>query len=82
MKVICVDNNNVLLDNKWNDITIGKEYTCVDINKIYYKMIFSEHFCNIHCFILDDSKIYCIYPKNLFISLEEYRNKRLEEIGI
>jgi hypothetical protein len=73
MKVICV-NNIIPVDNEDISIplTIGKEY---DICFVTY--------CRpIHYTIVDDAGNKHLYQKDFFITLEEYRNKRLKEIGI
>lgn len=86
MKVICIDNNEV-----FNSITINKEYECLEIKK--YKSKQYEYSIDIkepkcietelyYYVIIDDTPIKCEYPIDLFITIDEYRNKKLEEIGI
>lgn len=75
MKVICVETQlkSVRCDNSYYpNLTIGKEYECLNSNVDYanYYMVRNDNNTNIMC------------PKHFFITKEEYRNKRLEEIGI
>lgn len=66
MKVICVYN-----DNGRHFIKIGKEYDAEDIA--------SPDF---YFFKIKGSRYMATYPKSCFITIEEYRNRKLEEIGI
>jgi hypothetical protein len=74
MKVICISNKL-----KYTGITIGKEYE-----------IIPELLSQISDFYINDD-IYHIrnnngfdfyYPKEYFITIEEYRDKKLNELGI
>lgn len=71
MKVICVDNKIIGYDYKkiFLPLTIGKTYEYA--HEYEYSYI-----------IKDDSGLGRYYQKYFFITLEEYRNKRLKEIGI
>lgn len=66
MKLVCIDNKNYEIPF----ITIGKEYECIKEDNEYYYIL------------EDDNNINIISSKHLFITLDEYRNKKLEEIGI
>jgi hypothetical protein len=61
----------VCIDNINNQLklTIGKVYVTTDLQRGYY-------------FIKSDIGHMILYPKNLFLTMNEYRNKKLEEIGI
>lgn len=67
-------NNQNDNDDKYvySNLTIGNEYECAEINTIrgsYY-------------LITNDRNQVCRYYKNYFLTIEEYRNKKLGEIGI
>jgi hypothetical protein len=74
MKVVCIKNS--YLD--WGggickyDIIIGKEYECLN----------GSDFVDDYLISFDNDHRAMYYPKSFFITKEEYRNKRLEEIGI
>ncbi len=70
MKVICIRNDygGQVVDN---NLTIGKEYECT-----------GEFFTNSYCIIIGGEFELWYCPKDFFITKEEYRNKKLEEIGI
>lgn len=72
MKLICIDNNDPIF-HKACPLTIGKEYECIGITKL-----FTQYF---YCVIDDDGKETYRY-KEYFMSIEEYRDKKLEDIGI
>ncbi len=57
-------------------LTIGKEYTIMTypLEPIYNGFEF--------VFVEDDNNSFKRYPKNWFMTKEEYRNNRLEELGI
>jgi hypothetical protein len=65
MKVVCIDNNNVnLTRNKIYDIFENKDYDG----------------SSSHHHIKNDSNKLMYYPKNLFKSIEEIREERLNTI--
>ncbi len=66
MKMICIKKVGIS-----DSLTIGKEY---DMSAFEYN---GAHFLTIN-----DGGLFDIYPKSWFISVEEYRQKRLEELGI
>lgn len=74
MMVICIKNS--YLD--WgggickHDITIGKEYDAY----------IAAYESNSYYVVINDDGIKNAYPLTYFITLEEYRNKKLGEIGI
>lgn len=75
MKVVCVS-NDYYIDKK--NLTIGKEYECISIdhNDIKY---WSDLY---YCMIIDNNNKEMMYPKFFFVTVEEYRNRKLEDIGI
>jgi hypothetical protein len=68
MKVICID-------KKYPDLTIGKEYDATSRSDSDNYMIQHES---------DNSNYlkFGLFSKSSFMTLSEYRSKRLEEIGI
>lgn len=58
--------------NNYDDIlflTIGKEYKCIrNDDRIYV--------------VINDTGNECIYLKKYFLTIDEIRNKKLEELGI
>lgn len=67
MKVICIDKDNC------KHITIGKVYECDAVwNTTHTSTVLIE----------DDSLTSHIYDYRLFVTLEEYRNMKLTDIGI
>jgi hypothetical protein len=86
MKVICVDNNYVLFNHLATAplLTIGKEYKVKGFT--HFPNLFGSAKLEKHdeyLILLDDnSKIVIWYPTHLFMTLNEYRNKKLEELGI
>lgn len=54
----------------WTNLTTNKIYECDD---------FIYDSCYL---IINDRNQILAYPKKYFITIEEYRNRRLEEIGI
>ncbi len=74
MKMICVNNED---EDEDINLTIGKEYECLDS---YYYGNYS--FEIIICKLVNDIGKWIVCPKNYFITLEEYRNQKLEELGI
>lgn len=71
-KVICINNKKGSSDTDYIPLTIGKEYDAYLLflgPYIYYR-------------IIDDTGDTYSYSPDFFITLEEYRDKKLEEIGI
>ncbi len=66
MKVICINTGN------HRYLTMGKMYEC----EFDYEQISK---CVL---IIDDGGVCDFYSKSYFITIEEYRNKKLEKIGI
>lgn len=71
MKVICVKNIYDIYKNHFI-LSVGKEYDA-DIKVINHKIFYC---------LRNDLGIKNMYDKSYFITKEEHRNKRLEEIGI
>ena len=73
MKLICVDNIYYTVDNKRIilPITIGKEYN-----------VYSDGPPDYYILTDDNGSCFFSYTKRYFITKEEYRNSRLEDIGI
>ena len=70
MKVVC--NDLSLNDTYIDDITIGKTYD------VLYK---TDFFPSLYT-LMNDVGIITRYNSRLFISIEEWRNKQLDLIGI
>lgn len=66
MKIICIKNK---IENITWEITIGKVYESKIDKKNFYQ-------------IINERGAIFYYPKELFITMSEYRNHKLEEIGI
>ncbi len=78
MKVICVNNENyaeLIIDEKYDTIGITM-YDPYDFEP-YYRLDISNAYFFKKTIILPH-----LYPKKLFITLQEHRDKKLEEIGI
>lgn len=77
MKVICIDNKKyieyvtlpVYCAERIPILVVGKEYECIKEKEYEYLIL------------IDDTYI-SWYSKSRFITKEEYRNQRLEDIGI
>ena len=69
MKVICIGNKNKKDAFIRFKLAIGKEYECIGEDESSYLILFKDRF-----------KIW--FSKEIFINISEYRNKRLEELGI
>ena len=70
MKVICIDNHSTNhLDGDELDLTLGKTYDVIKTSPDMY-------------LIKDDSGDRCWYNKNAVIPIDEWREKKLREIGI
>lgn len=67
MKVVCIK------QDKNNKITKGKIYESTFINEILSKL---NHY------IVDDNGDRALYDNRLFITLEEWRENQLQELGI
>jgi len=65
--VICVDN---VVNGKTDEISLNKTYTLIDSYKLE----------SIYCTIINDNNIEGDYFKRRFISLKEYRKKKLKRI--
>jgi hypothetical protein len=78
-KIICI-NNKITGDRLTMgelSITIGKEY------ETYYELFNIDGDQSfIYLPIVDDVGYMRLYPRNFFMSKEEYRNQKLEDIGI
>lgn len=66
MKVICINNDDGLVN-----LTIGKEYDAENVSKYANSYL-----------VKNDYGFVWIYLKKWFITLEEHRNKKLEELDI
>lgn len=69
MKVICIDNKGCE-----NILTIGKEYEMKTIIKTF------DYSDDQYEYYVINNKTY--WSKKRFLNLDEYRNSRLEDIGI
>jgi hypothetical protein len=80
MKIICIsDDNTLIIGKKYSEaidsyyefnLTVGKVYEYFNIDNINWYQI------------IDDSGFKFYYPPCFFITIEDYRNKKLEDIGI
>jgi hypothetical protein len=70
MKVICIKNDDLWLNH---ELTMGKEYE--------YSSEFEFTGTKYILVRTDDGKMRSC-PMEIFITLEEYRDKKLEELGI
>ncbi len=70
MKVICINNGG------FTELIIGKEYECEEITGYYSNdNMFNKYYTLIINYLE-------IYPIELFLTIEEYRNRKLGELGI
>ena len=77
MKIVCVNIDTISDTNKFRDallikkadLTIGKSYEIIKKTDIY-------------CRIIDDIGEITIYDNRRFISVEEHRNNKLNQLGI
>ena len=67
MKIVCI--NNTKDDVKVTNLTLGKVYDSLNINK--YRIV-----------IVNDKGVKEWYNNELFISLDKWREMKLNEIGI
>jgi len=67
MKVVCIKSD------RNNKVTVGKTYDTMDINVILSKLNY---------YIEDDLGDRALFDTRMFITLEEFREKRLSELGI
>lgn len=79
-KIICVNKtpgDRLTMGELPISITIGKEY------ETYYELFNIDGDQSfIYLPIVDDAGYMRLYPKDFFMSKEEYRNQKLEDIGI
>lgn len=81
MKVVCINNSKTgRFSGGQNTLTISKAYECI-------KSTFREHSpggftVGEYYLILLDNGDTTWFLKSIFTTLEEYRNKRLKELGI
>jgi len=67
MKVICIKSD------RNNRVTVGKTYDTININVILSQLNY---------YIEDDLGDKVLFDTRLFITLEEFREKRLKNLGI
>lgn len=67
MKVVCIKSD------RNNKVTVGKTYDTMNINVILSKLNY---------YIEDDLGDRALFDTRMFITLEEFREKRLSELGI
>ena len=67
MKVVCIKSD------RNNKVTVGKTYDTMDINVILSKLNY---------YIEDDLGDRSLFDTRMFITLEEFREKRLKNLGI
>ncbi len=76
VKIICIKKAYNHYNFAKNDLTIGKEYEYVNGDFVY------KHAGEVYIFVKDDKDYWDYYPKKCFITKDEYRHKKLEELGI
>jgi hypothetical protein len=69
MKLICINNKIGKHDDINFNLTIGKEYECTNETEFYYVVKINNN-CE------------GLFEKYYFITMEEYRNQKLRELGI
>ncbi len=69
MNLICIDSNILDIFSNALDLTIGKVY---DVDKVNLDMSY--------CWVTDDSGVIHLVNRNYFLTIEEYRNSRLDLI--
>jgi hypothetical protein len=77
MRLICIKKNineEVPFGIGYYNLIIGKEYECSDM------MSSPNWICEYYRIIINN--VYYIFPCDCFITLDEYRNQKLEELGI
>jgi hypothetical protein len=67
MKVVCIKSD------RNNKVTVGKTYDTININVILSQLNY---------YIEDDLGDKVLFDTRLFITLEEFREKRLKNLGI
>jgi hypothetical protein len=70
-----------ITDGKYPELTLGKEYNVKKIITDIERDIDNKYEIYTYLSICNNG-INILYDGKYFITLEEYRNKRLEEIGI
>jgi hypothetical protein len=97
MKVVCINNCwDHVRGSVWSELTIGKSYDVLSfiyeepngrkvevpsssVNSENYQKILKS--CN-KITIKDDGLMLCTFDINLFTTLEEFRERQLNELGI
>ena len=97
MKVVCINNCwDHVRGSVWGELTIGKSYDALSfiyeepngrkvevpsssVNSENYQKILKS--CN-KITIKDDGLMLCTFDINLFTTLEEFRERQLNELGI
>jgi hypothetical protein len=74
MKVVCINNGEMdKATNDWVNLTIGKTYDVLGDNVSHSDSIFN---------IINDISNKGSYHSGRFITLDKYRNDKLEKLGI
>jgi hypothetical protein len=79
MKVICIDNKMKYHNNEYYYLTIGKTYEGFPIDIDIDPYIRNGKETKFY-FICDNSNTSNLYPIDRFITLQEYRNNKINEI--
>lgn len=69
MKLICINNKMDRHDDSYFNLIIGKEYECTKETEFYYVVKVNNNYEG-------------IFEKYYFITIDEYRNQKLSELGI
>ena len=67
MKLICI--NNKIGEHNYLNLIIGKEYECIKETLFHYVVKVNNNYRG-------------VFEKYYFITMEEYRNQKLRELGI
>ena len=74
MKVVCVNNGEMdKASNEWVNLTIGKTYEAIGDNVSHNDWVFN---------LINDIGNRGSYHSGRFITLDKYRNDKLEKLGI
>ena len=76
MKVVCISN---IVDGELVDLEIGKVY---DVNKSFFGNSKGYRYPNIRWYTIKYYENLKDYPSNIFINLDDWRDKKLKELGI
>ena len=76
MKVVCISN---IVDGEVVDIEIDKVY---EVYKSFFGNLKGYRYPNIRWYTIKHYDDFRDYPSNIFITLDEWREKKLNQLGI